>query len=120
MRDFLSSRKTFFGGSIGDLHEVRAVTRLPLLQKDFIFHPAQLFETAETGADAVLLIVAALDEETLGQLRSIAEDELGLDALVEVHTEAEMRRAENVGAPVRINNRDLSVLEISLSTANLW
>lgn len=112
------TEKHFFGGSIGDLREVRAVTRLPLLQKDFIFHPAQLFETAETGADAVLLIVAALDEETLGQLRSIAEDELGLDALVEVHTKEEMRRAKNIGAQlIGINNRDLSTLEISLSTS---
>jgi indole-3-glycerol phosphate synthase len=112
------TEKHFFGGSIGDLREVRAVTRLPLLRKDFIFHPAQLFEAAEAGADAALLIVAALDEETLRQLRSIAEDELGLDALVEVHTEAEMRRAENVGAQlIGINNRDLSTFEVSLSTS---
>ena len=67
---------------------------------------------------AVLLIVAALDEETLHHLRSIAEDELGLDALVEVHTEAEMRRAENVGAQlIGINNRDLSTFDVSLSTS---
>jgi indole-3-glycerol phosphate synthase len=112
------TEKHFFGGSIGDLREVRTATRLPLLRKDFIFHPAQLFETAETGADAVLLIVAALDEETLHHLRSIAEDELGLDALVEVHTEAEMRRAENVGAQlIGINNRDLSTFDVSLSTS---
>ena len=112
------TEKHFFDGSIGDLREVRTVTRLPLLRKDFIFHPVQLFETAETGADAVLLIVAALDEETLRQLRSIAEEELGLDALVEVHTEAEMRRAENVGAQlIGINNRDLSTFEVSLSTS---
>ena len=112
------TEKHFFGGSIGDLREVRAVTRLPLLRKDFILHPAQLFEAAEAGADAVLLIVAALDEETLLQLRSIAEDELGLDALVEVHTEEEMRRAENVGAQlIGINNRDLSTLEVSHSTS---
>ena len=110
------TEKHFFGGSIGD--QVRAVTGLPLLRKDFIFHPAQLFETAEAGADAVLLIVAALDEETLRQLRSIAEDELGLDALVEVHTLDEMRRAKNIGAQlIGINNRDLSTLEVSLSTS---
>jgi indole-3-glycerol phosphate synthase len=112
------TEKHFFGGSIGDLHEVRTVTRLPLLRKDFIFHPVQLFETAETGADAVLLIVAALDEETLRQLRSIAEEELGLDALVEVHTKEEMRRAENIGAQlIGINNRDLSTFEVTLSTS---
>jgi indole-3-glycerol phosphate synthase len=112
------TEKHFFGGSIADLREVRAVTQLPVLRKDFIFHRVQLFEAAEAGADAVLLIVAALDEEMLLQLRLLAEDELGLDALVEVHTEEEMRRAENTGARlIGINNRDLSTFEVSLSTS---
>ncbi len=112
------TEKHFFGGSIDDLAEVRAVTPLPLLRKDFIFHPVQLFEAAEAGADAVLLIVAALDEQTLRRLQSIAETELGLDALVEVHTKEEMQRAVNCGARlIGINNRDLTTFEVSISTS---
>jgi indole-3-glycerol phosphate synthase len=110
------TEKHFFDGSMDDLMEVRGATTLPILRKDFIIHPAQLFEAAEAGADAVLLIVAALDDETLRQLRLIAEEELGLDALVETHTKEEMDRAANCGAQlIGINNRDLTTFEVSLS-----
>ena len=112
------TEKHFFGGSIDDLLEVRAATALPVLRKDFIIHPVQVFEAAEAGADAILLIAAALDDETLGKLRSIAEEELGLDALVEVHTKEEMERAANCGTQlIGINNRDLTTFEVSLSTS---
>jgi indole-3-glycerol phosphate synthase len=112
------TEKHFFGGSIGDLREIRAATALPLLRKDFIIHPVQIFEGAEAGADAILLIAGALDDETLGKLRSIAEEELGLDALVEVHTKEEMERAANCRAQlIGINNRDLATFEVSLSTS---
>jgi indole-3-glycerol phosphate synthase len=112
------TEKHFFGGSIDDLLEVRATTALPVLRKDFIIHPVQLFEAAEAGADAILLIAAALDDETLGKLRSIAEEALGLDALVEVHTNEEMERAANCRARlIGINNRDLTTFEVSLSTS---
>jgi indole-3-glycerol phosphate synthase len=112
------TEKHFFGGSIEDLREIRAATLIPVLRKDFIIHPVQLFEAAAAGADAVLLIVAALDDKTLRGLRSIAEEELGLDALVEVHTKEEMERAANCGAQIiGINNRDLTTFEVSLSTS---
>ena len=112
------TEKHFFGGSIDDLLEVRATTALPVLRKDFIIQPVQLFEAAEAGADAILLIAAALDDEALGKLRSIAEEELGLDALVEVHTNEEMERAANCRARlIGINNRDLTTFEVSLSTS---
>jgi indole-3-glycerol phosphate synthase len=112
------TEKHFFGGSIGDLREVRVTTPLPILRKDFIMHPVQLFEAAEAGADAVLLIVAALDDETLHKLRLIAEEQLGLDALVEAHTREEVNRAANCGAQlIGINNRDLTTFEVSLSTS---
>lgn len=112
------TEKHFFGGSIEDLLEMRAATSLPLLRKDFIIHSAQIFEAAGSGADAVLLIAAALDDETLGKLRLIAEEEFGLDALVEVHTKEEMERAANCGAQIiGINNRDLATFEVSLSTS---
>src|ERR671920_1125318 len=92
------TEEDFFGGSLADLREAKASARLPVIRKDFIFDEYQVFESAAAGADALLLIVAALDDETLSRLRRLAEDELGLDALVEVHTEEEMRRAALAGA----------------------
>jgi indole-3-glycerol phosphate synthase len=104
-----------FGGSIVDLTEVRGATQLPILRKDFIIHPIQLYEAAAAGADAVLLIAAALDGRSLSELRKTAEAELGLDALVEVHTSAELHRAIDAGATiVGVNNRDLHTFEVSL------
>ena len=76
----------YFGGSILDLGAIRASTVLPLLRKDFIIDEIQIYEAAAVGADAVLLIAAALDDTALAKLRATVEDELGLDALVEVHT----------------------------------
>ena len=83
----------YFGGSILDLGAIRESTALPLLRKDFIIDEIQIYEAAAAGADAVLLIAAALDDDALAKLRATAEDELGLDALVEVHTSEELRRA---------------------------
>jgi indole-3-glycerol phosphate synthase len=108
----------YFGGSIVDLTTARASTRLPVLRKDFIVDPIQIYEAASAGADAVLLIVAALDDVLLRDLRKTAEDELGLDALVEVHTPDELRRALNTGAKIiGVNNRNLETLEVSLKTS---
>jgi indole-3-glycerol phosphate synthase len=108
----------YFGGSIADLCLARSSTNLPLLRKDFIIDPIQILEAATSGTDAVLLIVAALDDLSLGQLRALAEDELGLDALVEVHTFEEMRRALKAGARlIGVNNRDLRTFQVSLSTS---
>ena len=76
----------YFGGSVADLCAARSSTNLPLLRKDFIIDPIQILEAAVAGADAVLLIVAALDDTSLSELRALAEDELGLDALVEMHS----------------------------------
>ena len=107
-----------FKGSLEDLREVRAATSLPLLRKDFIFDEWQLYEAAAARADALLLIVAALDDATLARLRRIAEDELEMDALVEVHTLAELRRASACGASViGVNNRNLHNFEVSLETS---
>jgi indole-3-glycerol phosphate synthase len=108
----------YFGGSVADLCAARISTNLPLLRKDFIIDPIQILEAAVAGADAVLLIVAALDETSLTQLRALAEDELGLDALVETHTSGELRRALNAGARIiGVNNRDLRTFRISLKTS---
>jgi indole-3-glycerol phosphate synthase/phosphoribosylanthranilate isomerase/anthranilate synthase/indole-3-glycerol phosphate synthase/phosphoribosylanthranilate isomerase len=107
-----------FGGSIADLRVVRSTTNLPILRKDFIVDPIQIYEAAIAGADAVLLIGAALDDDLLCQLRQVAEDELGLDALIEVHTSNELRRALNAGANIiGVNNRDLQSFQVSLETS---
>ncbi len=108
----------YFGGSIVDLCAARSSTSLPVLRKDFIVDPIQIFEAAIAGADAVLLIVAALDDASLKKLRSLAEDELKLDALVEVHSSKELDRALNAGAKIiGVNNRDLKTFRVSLGTS---
>jgi indole-3-glycerol phosphate synthase len=108
----------YFGGSVADLRAARASTDLPLLRKDFIIDPIQIFEAAIAGADAVLLIVAALDGTSLRELRSLAEDELRLDALVEVHSSEEFNRALNASAKIiGVNNRDLGTFRVSLNTS---
>jgi indole-3-glycerol phosphate synthase len=108
----------YFGGSILDLAAIRAVTNLPLLRKDFIVDEIQIYEAAAAGADAVLLIVAALDDAALAKLRAIAEDELGLDAVVEAHTSEELRRAVGAGATIiGVNNRDLRTFRTSVATS---
>ncbi|HEY3661496.1 MAG TPA: indole-3-glycerol phosphate synthase TrpC [Candidatus Udaeobacter sp.] len=108
----------YFGGSILDLGAIRAVTDLPLLRKDFIVDEIQIYEAAAVGADAVLLIAAALDDTALARLRAIAEDELGLDGVIEVHTSEELRRAVRANARIiGVNNRDLRTFRISLDTS---
>jgi indole-3-glycerol phosphate synthase len=108
----------YFTGSIDDLRAIRSSTSLPVLRKDFIVDPIQIYEAAIAGADAILLVVAALDDASLGELRKAAEDECGLDALIEVHTSDELRRALNAGAKIiGVNNRDLQTFEVSLSTS---
>jgi indole-3-glycerol phosphate synthase len=101
-----------FGGSLADLRLVRAHSALPVLRKDFIVHPAQVLEARANGADAVLLIVAALTDTELAGLLATAAD-LGMGALVESHTEHEVDRAVATGAPViGVNSRDLETLDV--------
>ena len=112
------TEEDFFRGSLRDLSEVREAVGLPVLRKDFIFDEYQVYEAAAAGADALLLIAAALADDELVGLRRLAEDDLGLDALVEVHTAEETRRAEAAGARlVGVNNRDLRTFNVSLETS---
>ena len=111
------TEEDYFSGSLEDLRIAKATLKLPVLRKDFVFEEYQVYESAAAGADAILLIVAALDDESLLSLRRLAE-ELGLDALVEVHTSVEMKRAAACGAHlVGVNNRDLRTFEVSLETS---
>lgn len=101
-----------FGGSLADLEAVRAAVRVPVLRKDFIAEPYQVFEARAAGADLVLLIVAALDDATLSELHRLILD-LGMTPLVETHDADEVRRAVNLGAAViGVNARDLSTFEL--------
>ena len=101
-----------FGGTLADLREARAASGLPILRKDFIVDPYQLAEAYVNGADAVLLIVAALDDDLLAELHHEATT-MDLDCLVEVHDEEELDRALAVGADVLgINNRNLRDLSV--------
>ncbi|WP_343997095.1 indole-3-glycerol phosphate synthase TrpC [Williamsia deligens] len=101
-----------FGGSLADLDAVRAAVRIPVLRKDFIIGPYQIHEARAHGADVVLLIVAALEQNVLASLLDRTES-LGMTALVEVHTEAEADRALSAGATVvGVNARNLKTLEV--------
>ena len=103
-----------FSGSLDDLRAARAATELPVLRKDFIVDPYQLYEAAVAGADAILLIVAALEPPALESLMREARA-LDLDALVEVHDERELEKALEVEADVLgINNRDLSDFTVDI------
>jgi indole-3-glycerol phosphate synthase len=105
----------YFGGSLAVLESVRRATRLPLLRKDFVLDAYQLDEARVAGADAVLLIVAALPPPEVARLREHAVA-LGLDVLVEVHDEAELDVAKGAGADlIGINNRDLRTFHTDLA-----
>lgn len=104
-----------FCGSLDDLELTRSLVNIPILRKDFVYDEFQIHEAKAAGADVILLIVAMLDDEKLLQLRQLAEDELGLDALVEVHTKEELDRAVKIGATIiGVNNRDLHSFKVSL------
>ncbi len=106
----------FFMGSLDYMTQVRAAVSVPVLRKDFIIDPYQVYEGRAAGADAVLLIVAALEDGQLADLHALVT-ELGMAALVEVHNEAEVERALKVGASViGINNRDLKTFHEDLGT----
>lgn len=111
----------FFGGSLQALERVRAAVELPVLRKDFVIDPVQVWQARAAGADAVLLIVRILGGAELMELQALAR-ELGMDALVEVHGGAELERALRAGCTlIGVNNRDLGTfvtdLDLSLRVA---
>ncbi len=109
---------TFFDGSLAHLAAVRRAVTLPLLRKDFVIDEYQLHEARAIGADAVLLIVAAVEPATLARLHATAL-ELGLAALVEVHDDQEVRQAVDAGARlIGVNNRNLRTLAVDVSASH--
>jgi indole-3-glycerol phosphate synthase len=109
--------EAFFGGSPADLAEARAPVGIPVLRKDFTVAEADVYDARAMGADAVLLIVAALSDAELAAFAELAAD-LGLDALVEVHDEAEVERALAAGATlIGVNQRDLTTFTVDTERA---
>ncbi|MCW5554599.1 MAG: indole-3-glycerol phosphate synthase TrpC [Verrucomicrobiae bacterium] len=106
----------FFQGSLDYLRQIRAAVKLPLLRKDFIIDERQILEAIEWGADAILLIVAILDDAQLRGFHTLAT-EAGLAALVEVHDKAELERALAAGVTlIGVNNRNLKTFQVDLAT----
>lgn len=111
------TEEEFFNGSLKNLRDARENTALPVLRKDFVFDPWQVWETRANDADSFLLIVAALGDAQLRELLALGR-ELGMEALVEVHTAEELSRALSAGARIiGVNNRDLKTLGISVETS---
>ncbi|HDP70306.1 MAG TPA: indole-3-glycerol phosphate synthase TrpC [Actinobacteria bacterium] len=109
------TENNYFYGSLNFLKIVRGVTSIPVLRKDFIFDEYQIYESRVAEADAVLLIVAILTDKILIKLLNLAR-EMGLDALVETHTEEEIERALKSGAEIiGINNRDLNTFKVDIT-----
>ncbi|HMS42355.1 MAG TPA: indole-3-glycerol phosphate synthase TrpC [Pyrinomonadaceae bacterium] len=107
-----------FKGSLDDLKTARNAVSLPILRKDFIFDEFQIYEAADSGADVILLIAAMLNDVDLQNLHRLTENDLGLDALVEVHTLEELERVKKIGAKIiGINNRDLHTFKVSLDVS---
>lgn len=110
----------YFGGELADLQSVTALFRheppaIPCLRKDFMVHPIQVREAREAGASAILIIVRALDDNEITQLHHAAKA-AGLDALFEIHNEAELKRAVAHGAAIiGVNNRDLAIFKTDLA-----
>jgi indole-3-glycerol phosphate synthase len=109
----------YFGGSLDDLLQARATVEIPVLRKDFMIDPYQLFEAKAFGADVILLIAAVLKPEQIKLMSQVAQD-LGLEVLMEVHSEEELTRNDLTHVDlVGVNNRNLKTFEVSLETSKL-
>jgi len=111
------TEEDFFSGSLADLKEASRVTSIPILRKDFILDPWQVWETRAAGADSFLLIAAVLDDETFRALLALGRS-LNMEPLVEVHTREELERVLSAGAQIiGVNNRDLQDFSVHLKTS---
>ena len=112
------TEEDFFQGSVAWIDDIRKITNLPVLRKDFVFDPYQVYETRGAGASAILLIAAMLLPQELRALLDVTRD-AGLDALVEVHNEEELQEAIDAGAAlIGVNNRNLKTFEVDIQTSH--
>src|SRR4030043_809944 len=110
------TEEDYFSGNLSYINEVKSLVTPPILRKDFILEPYQIFESRVYGADAILLIADLLTKDQLTEFMQIADD-LGLDYIVEVHTEKELKKVLDLKVPlIGINNRDLHTLEVDFKT----
>lgn len=110
------TEEDYFAGSVAYINEVKNAVKLPILRKDFVLERYQVYESRFYGADAILLISELLSQESLSELVELART-LGLDCLIEVHTERDLKKAMKVKAPlIGINNRNLHSLEVDFKT----
>lgn len=110
------TEEDFFGGSISYINEIKNLVKAPVLRKDFILEPYQVYESRLYGADAILLIADILTREKIVELMDLAQS-LGMDSLVEVHGEKELKKVLNLKVPlIGINNRNLHSLEVDFKT----
>jgi indole-3-glycerol phosphate synthase len=110
------TEEDFFGGSLSYINEIKNTVNLPILRKDFILEPYQVYESRFYGADAILFIADLLPKDKLAELMQLT-DSLGMDYLVEVHAEKELKRVLSLKTPlIGINNRDLHTLEVDFKT----
>jgi indole-3-glycerol phosphate synthase len=113
------TEERYFKGSLEDLRKARSVVDLPILRKDFTIDEVQIYEAAAAGADAVLLIVAALTSENLSDFQTLAHA-LGMDAIVEVHSADELAVATEIEAQIiGVNNRNLKTFSVSLDVSRV-
>ena len=111
------TEEDFFQGDLGWISKIRQTSSLPVLRKDFVYDPFQVYETRAAGASAILFIVAMLEPAELKELIALAK-ELRLDALVEVHDETELGEALEAGASiVGVNNRNLKTFDVDIQTS---
>jgi len=111
------TEEDFFRGSLGDLKEAKKSVAIPILRKDFVFDPWQVWEARAAGADTFLLIVSILSDELLSELLALGR-ELGMEPLVEVHSREELARAKSARARIiGVNNRDLRDFRVTLETS---
>jgi indole-3-glycerol phosphate synthase len=111
------TEEDYFGGNINYINEVKSLIQVPILRKDFILEPYQVLESRVFGADAILLIADLLTQDTIAELMALASD-LGMDSLVEVHSEKELKKVLKLKgiSLIGINNRDLHTLEVDFKT----